>query len=403
MLANVIVTGLGLVRTPLMTWVLPKDEVGMLGVVASWLPFIQLLSFPGLDAASYHYIAKGQRWAFAVNLAYRLRWSLVSALALLGGAAYWTWQNEPVLAWMFVVAGLSFPLANGLSAVSGTLGAQEQFKALFWYRLLESLTDFTGFIPLLFSTWWLSHVLTFYGFNQLATAVMLSIYSAWLWRQLRAQKVQPMPAHDKRLRSEMLRYGKHQTALVAIGVAQNRTDALLVGVFLSLNTMADYSIALLVYEQFRRLWMIYLSVRYPPLVRLPERQRRRRILYEGLLVWAGFAFSAAALYLLAHWLIPLILPPNYASSIVYIGWLAAIFVVGIPGFLAETYFRTRQDEKSQYLLRITAAIFGVALPALLLPTWGIIGVMAGRFLASLILSLCGTALFVYVNKRDRQT
>ena len=41
LLANLIVAILGLIRTPLITWVLPKEEVGMLAVVATWMPFLQ--------------------------------------------------------------------------------------------------------------------------------------------------------------------------------------------------------------------------------------------------------------------------------------------------------------------------------------------------------------------------
>ena len=104
LLANAIVVLLGLIRTPLVTWVLPKDEVGMIGVVAAWFPFVQLLSLTGLDTSAYHYAAKGQPGAFRVNLQYRLRWSLLSALAFLSGSVYWYSRGDPLLFWMFIIA-----------------------------------------------------------------------------------------------------------------------------------------------------------------------------------------------------------------------------------------------------------------------------------------------------------
>jgi len=97
LLANAIVVLLGLIRTPLVTWVLPKDEVGMIGVVAAWFPFVQLLSLTGLDTAAYHYASKGRSDAFRVNLQYRLRWSLLSALAFLLGAVYWHTRGDLLL------------------------------------------------------------------------------------------------------------------------------------------------------------------------------------------------------------------------------------------------------------------------------------------------------------------
>ncbi len=70
-LANGIVTALGLIRTPLITWTIPKDQVGMLGVVFSWLPFINLLSMPGIDSSTYHYASKGQTWTFPLGTIHR--------------------------------------------------------------------------------------------------------------------------------------------------------------------------------------------------------------------------------------------------------------------------------------------------------------------------------------------
>jgi O-antigen/teichoic acid export membrane protein len=147
-------------------------------------------------------------------------------------------------------------------------------------------------------------------------------------------------------------------------------------------------------EQLRRLWNIYATVRYPPLVRLPVAARRRRFLAEGGLVWAAFAGAGAALFLAAYWLIPIILPPSYTSSLGVMGLLIAALVVSIPGSLAELYFRMQQDERRQYLLRIASAVVGVLAPAVLVLRWGAYGAASGRLLASLAFSIVGVGLFL---------
>jgi O-antigen/teichoic acid export membrane protein len=397
--ANLIVTALGLVRTPVMTWVLPKDEIGMLGVVASWVPFLQLISMSGADSAMYHYMSKGQPWAFIVNLFYRLRWSLLSSAGFLIGAVFWAWKGNGPLAWMFLITAITYPMTIGMGASAGMLGAQERFKGLFWYRIWEMLTDFTGFIPLALSAWWVSKVVTFYAANQFATAVFQAGVSFFLAWQLKKLGTPRMPKADE---TEMLRYGKHLTAITGIGALQARTDALLVGAFLPLETMADYVIALLVYEQLKRIWSIYLSVRYPPLVRMPLQQRQQKILMEGAIVWLGFTGMGLALAFVVHWLIPIILPPEYSHTPFYIDWLIAVFVIGVPGYFSEVYFRTCQNERRQYVLRITAAIVGVILPAVFISIWQVRGVLLGRFLASLVLSALGIVLFIKEKNYARQ-
>jgi O-antigen/teichoic acid export membrane protein len=355
------------------------------------VPFLQLLSLSGLDSAAYHYAAKGRPWAFVEGLLLRLRWSLLAAAAFILVALYWFRSGAAPLGWMFLIAGLSFPVTYGLTASAGMLGAQEKFTGLFWYRLGESLTDFTGFIPLALSAWWISQAITFFAANQAASALMQVGVSLWLVAGLRRSSFPPLPPEERR---EMVNYGKHLTALTGISVLQARTDALLVGLLLPLETMADYSIALVVTEQFKRLWGIYVSVRYPPLVRLPVPARRRRFIREGGLVWVSFTGLGILVALAAHLLVPLILPPSYASSLGYMDILIATVLVGLPGALAEQYFRTQQDQGRQYQMRVLAAAVGVAAPALLILPFGAYGAAAGRLVANLVLSVLGIWLFL---------
>jgi O-antigen/teichoic acid export membrane protein len=390
LLANLIVMGLGIIRTPLMTWVLPKNEIGMLGVVASWLPFLQLASLSGMDGATFHYVSKGQPWAFVSALFLRFRWSLLSAAGFLGGAVYWATRGEITLAWLFVITGISYPLTIGMTASAGMLAAQERYKGLFWYRIFESLTDFTGFIPLALTAFWISKVVTFYATNQVATAIQqtgVSLFLAWQLKKLGTSR--PAQADER----EFVRYSKHLTAITGISVLQARTDAFLVGAFETLDTMADYSIALLVSEQFKRLWGIYVSIRYPPLVRMPLKRRRQRFVIEGGLLTLGFSAIGLIVALLAHWLIPIVLPVSYVRSLGYMNLLIATSVIGLPGAMAEIYFRTLQDEKRQYLLRTVAAFIGVTAPLLLIFRWGAYGAATGRLIANLVFSVFGIWLF----------
>jgi len=397
LLANAIVVLLGLIRTPLVTWVLPKDEVGMIGVVAAWFPFVQLLSLTGLDTAAYHYASKGRSDAFRVNLQYRLRWSLLSALAFLLGAVYWHTRGDLLLFWMFIIAGITFPLTAGLSACVGFLSAEQRFKNLFWYRIFESLTDFTGFIPLIFSAWAVSKVITFYGTNQLATMLMQVGVTLAILQYLRQAKISPLPAAES---TDMVIYGRHLTGISLVSVVHTRIDALYVGMFLPLQTMADYSIALILYEQLKKLWIIYTTIRYPELVNIQVLHRHRRFLSEGSLVWIAFLVIGIAVVFLAFWLVPVLLPPVYISSLIYISILTAAFVIGLPGNIAELFFRTCQDEKRQYMLRMLAAIAAVLAPLLLVNQFGGPGIALGRLVSNLVLSLAGLILFLNAKNKE---
>jgi len=395
-LANIIVTLLGLIRTPAMTWMLPKEEYGMIAAISAWMPFLQLLSLSGMDNATYHYVAKKLPWAFFTNISIRLRWSLLSAFGFICLAVYWYFRGQVNYSLLFLVTGISYPLTTGLTVIPNIFSAQENFKKLFFYRIFESLVDFTGFIPLALSSWIFSRIVSFYTANQLATLIMQIIYCAWIAKNLR-QLSSPPPTPEEN--QELIHYGKHLTLISGISVVQARTDALLVSALLPLETMADYSIGILVAEQFKRLWMVYLSLRYPRLVRLETYRRIKRIWFEGLAIWGGFVLVFIGVMILSHIFIPMILPSSYTNSIELIDLLSFGFIMGLPGMVAEMYFRTEQSPKQQYYMRISAAIANLLFPYFLMLSMGVRGAAIGKILANSTMSIVGVILFIIESKR----
>jgi O-antigen/teichoic acid export membrane protein len=389
--SNVIVTLLGIVRTPLITWIFPKNEVGMIGVVTSWLPFIHLISLSGIDAAAYHYVTKGSPKAFSTGVQQRFLWSIFGALGFCIGAAYWFYSDTPELGWIFIIAAVSFPFTYALNASPGFLGSQGNIVGLFWYRIGESLTDFFGFIPVMLSLIWINQITTFYTTNQIATAAMQVAVTWILLIQIKKRFFTPLPIEEK---TKMILYGKHLTALTGIGVLQSKTDAFLVAAMSPLETVADYSIALIIQEQLRRLWGIFSTLRYPVLVRLPIEIRRRRFLIEGCLLLMGLTLAAIIIMLLAFWLIPIILPENYSTSLNYMVVLLVATLAGMPGGLVEMFYRTQEDQKHQYWLRVFGAIMGVLFPLILVVKYGAFGAAVGRMIANFVFSLFGLFLFI---------
>ena len=388
--ANVIVTLLGLIRTPIMTWTIPKDQIGMLAVLTAWLPIVQLLSLPGLDSASYHYIAKGQVWAYIINISHRLRWSLLSSLALFLGAVYWIWREESALAWLFIVAALSFPLSSGLTVSANLLNAQERFKSVFFYRIGESLVDFAGFIPILISLIWINKIITFYTVNQVATSIMQIGLSFLLYHELKTKNIFTISSNDSH---ELVSYGKHLTALSGTSVVQAKMDSFLVGMVMPLDVTADYSIATIVGEQLKRVWGIYISLRYPTLVRMPKLDRQRRFIYEGVWIFLFFIILGILLAMAATFLIPILLPNLYNQSIGFAYILIAANVIGMPGGMSEQYFRTEQNHTSQYQMRVLGMLIGVLAPTFFVLQWGAYGAAIGRFIANFSFSIVGCSLF----------
>lgn len=385
MLSNVIVIGLGVIRLPVVTRILTKEEVGMLGIVASILPFLQLLSLSGMDGASYHYIAKGHPRAIWVNVLVRFRWSIAATIAVILGALYYGWvRNEVLVAWLLIVSAVTLPFTVGLSNLAGYFAARERFVTLFWYRVVEALSRYAGVITLLVVPAYVFRVVLFSLTNQLVLTFLLTCLALWLYRQMAREELPVMPRPEQ---IEMIKYGKQLTFLNVISTFQSRIDGLLVATLLPLNVIADYSIALLVYSQFKSLWQVYYSIRYPAFVRFEGVQRRRRMSIEMVVVFLGFAGLWVIGFIGLTFLIPILFPAEYSSSLPFIGWLMGAFAVSVPAYFAEIYFRTFQNEAYQFRLRGYSAFFNILLPILFFQFWQAEGIVIGRFSSGIVMAL----------------
>ncbi len=96
---------------------------------------------------------------------------------------------------------------------------------------------------------------------------------------------------------------------------------------------------------------------------------------------------------LAYFLIPIILPKDYITSLNYMVVLLVATLAGTPGGLVEMYYRTQEDQKSQYWIRGFGAIVGIIFPAILVIKYGAIGAAGGRLVANFLFSLFGLYLF----------
>ncbi len=136
-----------------------------------------------------------------------------------------------------------------------------------------------------------------------------------------------------------------------------------------------------------------MTMRYPPLVRMTGQRRRQRLVREGVLVCLAFVGLAGVAFLMATLLIPRLLPPSYATSIPYIGWLILTFLLMLPGALIEMYFRMEQTQQQQYNMRLGAMVASVLVSLLLITPWQVAGVIAGRAAGAIVYSALGCWLF----------
>lgn len=393
LVGNGLIFALGLIRLPVVTWLLPREQLGMIGVVTAWVPFVQLVSMPGLDSAAYFYMAKSKADALFLNLRARSKWVLAGASVFLIPAGWYWFQNEEnssTIATLFIIAAVTFPAIFGFTVSASWVGATERFKGLLTYRLIQAVSKYFGVVPLLFFTILPTSVIWFFAANQIGLAILLTGFLLWTIFQIRKHPSEMMGDSEK---DHMVTYGRQQTGLSVLSVVQNRFDVLLVSWFMPLAVVADYLLAQIVYSQVKGLWSVYYTIRFPHLVNMEDEFRRKRLITEISILtfmFAGFALAVGLVYGLA---IGWVFPQEYEGSTKYVYWLCFIFSVGVPGFGAETYFRSTTNQSAQSTMRLVAALTNVVVSISLVWWWSDIGILIGRLSSNIALSITGTILF----------
>lgn len=393
LVASAIGMALALVRTPLLTWLLPKEAIGMLGVVTSWTLFLAHLTWPSsLPLAAYHFMTKGVPGAFRAALVSQLRRAHWSVLGYLACAAWWLVQGNSTLAALFLIAGSAYPFVIVLASSANAYAARQDFVSIFWYRLAYSAALFAGFAVALFprSSPYRSIVL-YLLLNQVALSLLHIVLTANALRRLARAGESPIPERERR---DLFRYGRRLTGIHVAATLLSRVDQLLVAVLAPLTAVADYTIALLAQGQFRRLWGVYSQLRYPRLMERDPATRGRCFVAEcvlGSVAFAGLALCAAGA---AQLLVPLVLPPSYADSLPFVQWMLAASALGVLGNYADLSFQLEQNARDQSILRVSSGVVQVIASVTLVLTLGALGGVVSRAVGSAAFSSIGVALMV---------
>ncbi len=386
--AQVITGVLGLTRNVLLTNALAKEDYGGFNYLLSWLPVVSLLGLPGLNAAIAQYAARGHWEVVRLGLRRRLPVALLpmAALAAFGWMGRRTGQSDIMPSLWFLTA-LFFPTAQVLGLVGSILGALKRFRHLAAYYVGQS----SAFLLATAMGLWLWPGPATTGIV-LFQWLLLSVLNGCFWARLRRPETEPVPLSPAQ-RSQFYRFGTHMTALAAIGQAQARIGALLLGSVVSLYSLADYAVGDLFFAQMKGLWTVYQGVSYPRLLNLKAADRWKQVRREAWLATPALAALAAIVGIALSFLVPLLFSDKYTSSLPYIWVLLFAFACSIPGGFFEMYFRSEESEGALYRIRLLSSLVGVLLPPLLLWLWGPLGVPAARAGASLVYSLVGFALF----------
>lgn len=367
----------GIVTVYFMVRALSQHNFGEYQFMLSAMGVLGIFNLSGIDNAVMQSVSRGHLGTYraAVRISFLSSWLGSIGLAGLG---WWNYSTAPEFAHAFWVAALLFPFATGLTQWKSIVVGQERFNRLLW---LESATVI-GMNGLLIAALLTNH-------TQIALLVGLYLLVPAIQNIRRTRQALQQTAGETTTEPDSLRYGIITSAYMVISLIAEQIERLLVFYVLSPAMLGLYSSADRLSEIVRGATQDFAAVLAPRFAKLThypaDIDRMIKI----------FCFALGALIILfaftvAPWLMHVLFGPAYAPAIPYAQGLLCAVAVGNVGQFQFRFVRSQLDVTNFRYILIGTSAYRIIAAVILVPMFGLWGVVATIFSYRVVMSLVST-------------
>ncbi len=353
---------------------LDQDAYGTYSFILSMIAILAVFSLPGIETSLVKAIAKGKEGTFDLAVKERLKYSLLGSSVSLIIASWYLYNQNIALASAFIAVALFLPFQSSFKTFSSFWIGKKDFKRQGKYSLASGALVASVMIP----------VIIFFDnpvIIVLAFLVSHSIFEGIFYLKTSKQKV------NNEVFKEAISFGKSLTVMGAINQFAQHVDKIILWKFFGPVQLAIYSFAQVPIQQVRGVIPIG-SLALPKIGERSAGDMKESIMSK----FKKLFFLSVPLAVIGASISPYfykILLPQYVDSIPY--FQAFCFLIALSPFtLLGIALVAEMKKREIYIMQISVPIFKMILFLLLIPLWGIWGVVAAIIAAEMfnkILSL----------------
>ena len=359
---------------------LPKEVYGTYQYLLSIGALIGALSLTGMASAVSTAVARGEDGVLYHVVRTQLTWSVLPVLASLGLSLYYLVSGDTLLSIGLVVIAVCVPFINTYNVYNAFLVGKKDFKRSFFLGLLLNGIYYGSLIA---AALWSPTVIALIGASLVSQAVG---YYLCYRMTLRAYAPQNTPHQGT------IRYGKHLSALNAVGTIATYADAFLIFHLLGAELLAIYSFATAIPDRLG----VAKTLSFIALPKLANRTHVeiRATLMPRLLAACGVLAALAGAYaLFAHYIFALFFPA-YLNSVPYSQLYALTLITSLSGFLV-TALISQQLVKRLYVYNVVAPILQLGALVAGVLVAGLWGLIIAKVAATALSTLLALGLVLY--------
>jgi O-antigen/teichoic acid export membrane protein len=321
---------------------------------------IGALSFSGLNSTIIQSVARGfggsLRQAFKINL----KWGVGVLFASIAIGVYYFVNDNYVLGYSFVLAGILSPITTGSSLYGAYLLGKKDFRRNSVYSVVRNIAPATLIIIALLVTQNLPIIITVYFL--VGALVPLYFYRRTLRAYLRE--------NDKE-DPELLSYSGHLSIMDIIGTIAGQLDKILIFHYLGAAPLALYAFAIAPVEQLQGGKKILSTLILPRVSERPFEELQASAPRKALLLTV-YALTLAGIYILVAPYFYSFFFPQYIDSVIY-SQVYSLTLLAVSGTVFNETLLAHKKKKELYVHRVVVPMVQISLFLVLLPSLGLMG------------------------------
>jgi len=357
----------GFVGTVVWTRAFGKDVYGNYQIIAAAIAIVTSLCLPGLDDAALISSAKNKDGNLTPIIRQRVVVSVVGALALAAFGLVRYYVTDLPMALAFVIAAVTFVPIQLQTIWDNFANGKRKFRLLMVGEVavaLASLVAVSGFAAI---GWTDADNLPWVV---LGTLGLTAITALVLVGTLERTNQDRDPA--------IVRYGHHVT-VASLFAWVLKSDRLIIGEVLSAADTATLAVALVLPNQVKIFFTAFEQVFLPKVTEAPSVAAAWDYIRPRMFrLWAAYTTLGVVGFLLLPVFIPLAFSQKYVDVIPYAKWLWLSLCLSSPFTFLASILNSQRDKRFLYIKNLSNPLIMLALFAILIPPYGILGAIVAR-------------------------
>lgn len=359
----------------------PKESFGTYKFILSVAGIMGIFSLTGIGSAIIQSVASGFENSLSQGFRTNLRWSVGIFLAGIVLSTYYYLNGNWLLSFSFLLVGILTPFTNSASLYGSYLTGKKDFRKSSFYGIIRNIGPVIALIVTLFLTKSLVIIIIVY----FVVGALVPLFLYYLTRRTQRHK------KNAREDPELVSYTKHLSLMDVIGQIASNLDKILVFHYLGAAQLAIYAFAIAPVEQLQGGKKILSTLIFPKLSEQSFPKLQKSAPRKALLLTV-YALSLAGIYVL---LIPYFYKffyPQYLDAVLY-SQVYALTLLAIFGTVFDSTLQAHKKKKEMYLHRIIVPIVQISLFFILLPRWGLMGLIVAHVI---VRSFSGLLAYYFV-------